>query len=32
MLQIWRAGLENISSLESVPDYRGFGLERFHGI
>jgi hypothetical protein len=25
-----RVELENISSLERVPDYRGFSLERFH--
>ena len=24
----YRAGLENASSLERVPDYRGFGLQR----
>ena len=25
----YRAGLETASSLERVPDYRGFGLQRF---
>ena len=26
--QMWRAGLENSSSLERVPDSRGVGIER----
>ena len=30
MYSKYRAGLENMSSLERFSEYRGFGLERFH--
>ena len=29
---VFQAGLVNTSSLEKVPDYRGFSLEMFHFI